>query len=317
MAFQAYAFIGCKARAGMISCDRKTKRKERQRFKRETGCGKQSMNYQLLCVDLDGTLLDEKKQLPPENRAAVRQAWESGMEICIASGRGAESAGEYLEEMDIEGNVIALNGGQVVCHGKEIFRTEMTWEIIEPVLQIVEKMNLLAYFNDGEKTLAVNEAPEALQKRLAGNPRLLNSYQVETPESLGKKIVSGKQKIAKISIREDNLDRLEEVRRMIAGRVSAEAAKSDINYLDVFPSGQSKWTGIEKLLAHLHIPAENCVCFGDNENDREMLEKAGLGIAMGNSGLDLKARADFVSLGNDACGVAYGIRTWVLGKKES
>lgn len=271
------------------------------------------MNYQLLCVDLDGTLLDENKQLPPKNRAAVRQAWESGMEICIASGRGAESAGEYLEEMDIAGNVIALNGGQVLCHGKEIFRTEMTWEIIEPVLRIVEEMKLMAYFNDGEKTLALNESFSSIQRRLAGNSRLLKSYRVETPESLERKIVSGEQKIVKISIREDNLERLEEVRKRITSRVSAQAAKSDVNYLDVFPSGQSKWTGIEKLLAHLHIPAENCVCFGDNENDREMLEKAGLGIAMGNSGLDLKARADFVSLGNGDCGVAYGIHIWVLG----
>lgn len=271
------------------------------------------MNYQLLCVDLDGTLLDDKKQLPMENSVAIRQAWEQGMEICIASGRGAESAGEYLEKMGITGSVTALNGGQVVCHGKEIYRTEMTWEVIEPVLCLAKEMNLLCYFNDGKKTLVINEDEASVRSRLRGNPRLLKTYQTETAESLGEKIRSGRQLISKISIREDDLKRLEEVRRKIIGRVKAEAAKSDINYLDIFPLGQSKWTGIEKLLEYLNISAESCVCFGDNENDREMLERAGLGIAMGNAGLDLKTRADFVTRGNEEQGVAYGIHTWVLG----
>lgn len=271
-----------------------------------------SKDYRVLCVDLDGTLLDEKKQLPPENSRAIRQAWERGIEICIASGRGAESAGRYLEEMEVTGSVIALNGGQVVCHGQEIYRTEMAIEVIGPVLQVIEEMGLRGYFNDGKKTLAVNEDEASVRTRLQGAPELLRTYQTETTDSLRRMVESGRQKIAKISIREDDLARLEVVREKIGAKVDAEAAKSDINYLDIFPSGQSKWTGIEKLLRHLDIPPEACVCFGDNENDREMLERAGLGIAMGNADADLKARADVVTLDHRDCGVAYGIFKWVL-----
>ena len=273
-----------------------------------------SMDYRVLCLDLDGTLLDEKKQLPPENSRAVRQAWEKGIEICIASGRGAESAGHYLEEMEVTGSVVALNGGQVVCHGKEIYRARMAIEVIRPVLQVIEEMGLLGYFNDGRKTLAVNEDEASVRARLQNAPELLRAYQIETTDSLRQKIESGQQEIAKISIREDDLMRLEEVRERIATKVDAEAAKSDINYLDIFPSGQSKWTGIEKLLCHLDIPPKACVSFGDNENDREMIQEAGLGIAMGNAGPELKARADFVTRGAKDCGVAYGIHTWVLGE---
>lgn len=301
MAFQSFFGSCCPVKKDVINCGCKTKGKEK------------SMNYQLVCVDLDGTLLDENKQLPSENCLALRRVWEEGIEVCIASGRGAESAGEYLEEMGITGSVIALNGGQVVCHGKEIYRAEMRQDVIEPVIQIVEEMNLIAYFNDGKGTIAVNEGEDDLKKRLENNPRLLETYQLETPESLRKKVRSGTCPVVKISIREDDSDRLEEVRKRILERVNAQAAKSDVNYLDIFPFGQSKWTGIEKLLSWLDISAESCVCFGDNENDQEMLEQAGLGIAMGNASLDLKARADFVSLKNQECGVAYGIRTWVLG----
>ncbi len=274
------------------------------------------MNYQLLCVDLDGTLLDEKKQLPPQNCAAVRQAWEQGIEICIASGRGAQSAGEYLERMGITGSVAALNGGQVVCHGKEIYRARMAWEVMEPLLRIAEELELVCYLNDGKGTLAVNEDEASVRNRLKENPRLLQTYQVVTVEDVRERIRSGQLSVSKVSIREDDLARLEEIRRRIVAEVRAEVAKSDVNYLDIFPSGQSKWTGIEKLLEALHFPAAHCVCFGDNENDREMLERAGLGIAMGNASLDLKIRADFVTRGNQECGVAYGIHTWVLGSRE-
>lgn len=275
------------------------------------------MNYQLLCVDLDGTLLDERKQLPEENCASIHQAWKAGIEICIASGRGSVSGRTYLEKMGVTGSVVALNGGHVVCHGREIYRAEMTWRVIEPILKLAEEMKLLCYFNTGEKTLTVNEEETSIQKRLKEDFKLSKGYQAETIESLRQKVRSRQESIVKISIREDEPARLEEIREKVTNRVDAKVAKSDVNYLDIFPTGQSKWTGIEKLLDCLKIPAKNCVCFGDNENDREMLEQAGLGIAMGNAEQDLKTKADFVTRNNQECGVAYGIHTWVLGNMRS
>lgn len=268
------------------------------------------MEYRLLCVDLDGTLLDDQKELPAENAAALFQAWRAGMEICIASGRGAKSAEEYLDRMKITGSVAALNGGMVVCHGKEIYRARMHPEVVEQVLEIVEEMKVIGYFNDGEGTLAVNE-DAAVGRYFKGKPAAPNDHQQETPESLREKLRKG-HSIVKISIREDEPDRLEKIRERILATVNAQVAKSDVNYLDIFSPGQSKWTGIEKLLRHLGISAESCVCFGDNENDREMIEMAGLGIAMANAEADIKARADFVTTSNREKGVAYGINTWLL-----
>lgn len=269
------------------------------------------MEYRLLCVDLDGTILDDRKQLSEENAAAVRQAWEAGMEICIASGRGAESAQEYLDKMGITGSVVALNGGMVVCHKKEIYRARMDPEVVEQVLMIADEMRLRGYFNDGDRTLAVNEDEAEARRRLKDNPAMLKAYEALTAEGLLKKVRNGCPMV-KISIREDEPDRLERIRERITASVKAQLAKSDVNYLDVFSPGQSKWTGIERLLKHLKIPAKSCVCFGDNENDQEMIEMAGLGIVMGNAQEDLKARADAVTRSNEENGVAYGIHTWIL-----
>lgn len=274
------------------------------------------MQYRLLCVDLDGTLLDDHKQLLQENAEAVCKAWQMGMEICIASGRGAGSAAGYLRQMKVDGNVVALNGGQVLCHGQEIYRAVMDQTAAVPVLEMAEEMNVRCYFNDGEKTIAINETEEEIWQRLAGDKQLLASYEAETAEGLKKRLESGQVQVVKISLREDDPKRLEEIREKMMGRVYAQVAKSDENYLDVYPSGQSKWTGIEKLLAHLRFPAESCVCFGDNENDREMLKQAGLGIAMGNAAKELRDEARYVTRGNNDCGVAYGLYHWVIQEKS-
>lgn len=273
------------------------------------------MERQLLCVDLDGTLLDNRKQLPEENREALCRAWEAGIEICIASGRGGNSAAAYLEQMGIRGSAVALNGGQVICHGREISRGRLEPETVEAVIDLAESEQVRTYFHDGFRTAAMNETMEEIRSRIKDTPWMLPFYEAVSGQELRRRLKQGEITVVKISIREDDGNRLERLRQMVHEKTAAEAAKSDVNYLDIFPAGQSKWSGIRKLLEHLDISPEHCICFGDNENDREMLEQAGTGIAMENATPELKALADHVTLSNEARGVAYGVYTWVLKEK--
>lgn len=275
-----------------------------------------TLRYQMVCVDLDGTLLDDQKCLPEKNQEALRNLWQDGVEICIASGRSPISAESYLTQMGITGSVVALNGGLVRAHGKEIAQSLMERASVEAVIGIAETYGVYTYLNDGEQTFVINEPEAEFRKRLAGNPKLSESFQPVSADEMRNLLASGQARCMKISMREDDLTALERLRETIltALLTGIQTAKSDINYLDVFPKGRSKWSGIEQLLSHFGIAKECCVCFGDNENDREMLAEAGLGIAMGNAQPDLKMKADFVTLTNQECGVAYGIHTWVEEK---
>lgn len=262
------------------------------------------MQYQLLCVDLDGTLLNEEKKLPYENREAIRSAWKQGMEICIASGRSALSALEYLEKLGVDGSVVALNGGLIISRGKELARFALKDEEVLGVLDIAEQTGVRVYLNSGEKSFVLIESPDLGIE--------MKKSQMEGFNKMRAKIRSGEEKILKISLQDEVPLRLENVRTLISRRVAVSLAKSDVDYVDVFPKDQSKWSGISILLKYLNIGQKTCVCFGDNENDFEMVKCAGLGIAMGNADLKLKKEADFVTLKNDEVGVAYGIRTWIL-----
>lgn len=271
------------------------------------------MKYRLLCADLDGTLLDGQKKLTQGNRQAVREAYRQGMEICIASGRPACSAADILDELGVEGSVVALGGSMVVSHGKEIRRDVLGRKAVLGVLDIARRTGVHTIFNDETASVVVNGYTELQKRGLASGVMTAKNCRLETCESMARIVDSGAIEVLKISIQESCQEKLEEVRRLIQREVDVSVAKSDVDYLDVFPKGQSKWTGIQSLLDFLGIPAKECAAFGDNENDLEMITNAGLGIAMENGEAGVKAAADHITRGHDEDGVAYGIRTWVLG----
>lgn len=272
------------------------------------------MKYRLLCVDLDGTLLDGQKKLPLENRCAIREAYRQGMEICIASGRTVCSASDILRELGVEGSVVALNGSMVISHGKEIGRIPLGRKPVLEVLDIAKRTGVHAIFNDGAVSIVVNGYTDLQRKGLESGVMKAKAYRLETCESMAALVETGAVAVLKISIQESSQEKLEAVRRLIQKEVRASVAKSDVDYLDVFRKGQSKWTGIRTLLDYLGISDRQCVAFGDNENDLEMIANAGLGIAMENGAGVVKAAASHITLSHEEAGVAYGIRTWVLNQ---
>jgi Cof subfamily protein (haloacid dehalogenase superfamily) len=87
----------------------------------------------------------------------------------------------------------------------------------------------------------------------------------------------------------------------------------DVNGVDIIPKVGSKAQGVAKLAASLKVAPENVVAFGDNQNDREMLQSAGIGIAMGNAAPEIKAQADMTTTDCDHDGIENGLKSigWI------
>ena len=88
-------------------------------------------------------------------------------------------------------------------------------------------------------------------------------------------------------------------------------AKSDDFFVDVNPREVNKGKGVAILARHLSVPMEQVMCIGDNENDLEMVEMAGIGVAMGNAVETVKCAADYVACDNDHAGVAEAIHRFI------
>ncbi|PNH03878.1 hypothetical protein TSOC_010023, partial [Tetrabaena socialis] len=143
----------------------------------------------------------------------------------------------------------------------------------------------------------------------------LNFYKEPPPEAVGDlAAVVGTVEIHKMIFmaEQHEIDAMRPaVERLLGGRASLTTALSGM--LEVLPLGASKGSGLSWLLAHLGVKPENVMALGDGENDVEMLQLAGLGIAMGNAGAKAKAAADVVlDETNDEDGVARAIMQYVV-----
>jgi Cof subfamily protein (haloacid dehalogenase superfamily) len=269
------------------------------------------LHYQMICIDLDGTLLNGEKQLSKKNADALKKASDAGIELCIATGRDYQGA-SFLRELHIPENLSCLNGGRVFSHGIELVSAVMDKKVVLNTIEIIQRFQTHGIINCKETILFINGVPNGFKKMLESTNNSLVKYKEITYEEIKREIERDTFEIQKICVQESYLKRLEEIRAVLLQEVEAQVAKSDVDYLDIYTKGQSKWSGIEKLLCHLQIPIEKCVCIGDNENDVEMVQNAGFGIAMGNANETVKRIAKKITSTNELDGVAYAIENWIL-----
>jgi hypothetical protein len=92
---------------------------------------------------------------------------------------------------------------------------------------------------------------------------------------------------------------------------------SEETYMEIIPSGSSKGVALQFVAQHLGIPLGAVIAVGDNLNDLEMIQVAGLGVAMGNAPDELKAHADFVTATNDQEGLRHVIERFILAGEST
>ena len=96
--------------------------------------------------------------------------------------------------------------------------------------------------------------------------------------------------------------------------INVEVTNSLGNNLEIGKKGCSKGTALEKLTALLNMDMENTMCFGDNENDRDMIIKAGIGVAMANGEEGVKSAADYITKSNNEDGFAEAVYKFAINK---
>lgn len=271
------------------------------------------MKYKLMCIDVDGTLVNSNKDLPRENINAIKEAWKSGLKIAIASGRAPASVQEILSDLEIEGYGICLNGSYVT-HGKDEVSKYAFKDIhIEVIRKIVEKYDVRAFFATSELNVT-NKEPDGcgwlkdIEKSVVKQKKLV----VCNNEELEKELKKHSGTLLKVSIREEDDDLYQKVRKELEDIELFDVAKSDTHYIDVNIKGINKAKGVKDLAQYLNINLSEVICIGDNENDIAMIKTAGLGIAMANSCEELLKVCNAVTLSNDECGVAKVIYDYVL-----
>lgn len=253
------------------------------------------MKKRLLVADMDHTLLDEKSRLSQENLEAIRRYVEHGGRFTVATGR-APAAIEIFSELLPLINLPAItgNGGQVVDLGRGN-QVLWSWTLPEEVYPIMEEtmehfpeMGAVGYYGlDGFCSFRVNPYVEDLiwRERRPAVPTTVAA----SPKPWNKTLMTQAH------------DYMEQVQAWLTPRLQGvgRTVFSEETYLEILPLGVSKGAALSRLLEREGIAPGEVVAVGDALNDKEMLELAGLGLAVENAAPELKRVADRVICSNE------------------
>ena len=232
--------------------------------------------YKLAVFDIDGTLAVEGNLVPETALAALEKLKGNGVECLIATGRERENLHIILEITGIE-NYVACNGHYVKFQEETLYRYTYPEDVIEEIRKTCEKDGNYYGFSNG-KGIFISKF-EKLREEFS-HPMLEKVKLLEKVEGEVENIILFSQ------------DKGEDF-KFLEGEYNL-IPWGDGMY-DVLKRDRSKAVGIEEIRRELGVRQEEIICFGDGFNDMEMIEYAGLGIAMGNAKEELKEIADHIT----------------------
>lgn len=284
--------------------------------------------YKLIAIDLDGTLLNSKGLISEENKIAIKKAQEQGVEVILASGRSKDSIKNFATEINSNKYLIAGNGALAydIQKNKDIYDKSIKKKDVLKILEICEE-NSIFY--------SLHTKSSILTKSLNYSPLVYHSENLTKPEDKKTSITvipnlyeyvkeNNREKYLKISIQDadksifnniirklkhiKNVDVIEvehSTKKML--KINDEEITMQYYYTEITRKNINKWSAIKCVSKKLGINKKYIMAIGDNINDKEMIEHAGIGAVMGNSALAAKHIGDMVVADHNSNGVAEAI----------
>lgn len=238
----------------------------------------------IVSFDMDMTLLDHADYKIPKSAMHALELLRKHYYIVIATGRDLDSAfSAGLKEMVKPDAVIHLNGTKITVGDTQIYEHLMDHSLVERMLHFAEGKEFAIGMSSGTEDYYVNPAfverhdirRWGVTERNFQDPWKLLELPVRTLTYIGAE--PGCHEVEK-AFPEVKLP-------MFSSREGA----------DIVEKQSSKAEGLKRLCAYYDIPIENTVAFGDSMNDYEIIQTAGIGVAMGNGIEILKKAADYVT----------------------
>jgi hypothetical protein len=265
--------------------------------------------FDLVVVDLDKTLLNSKHELSERNEKALKAAMEQGVKVVLATGKTRTSAQTVIDRLDLTTPGIYLQGLTIHNHDGTIsYQKTLDPTLARRIITFAEDRGFTVIAYSGEKLLS----------RAVDEPsfKFLTDHHEPRPEAIGPlQNILDEMTINKLFIiKTGDGRRIRGLRWQLEMQIDGKAKLMQAidDTVEVLPPNTSKGVALKTLTKELNIPTERVLAIGDGENDLEMLQYAGMGVAIGNAIELLKDTADEVVGTNDEDGVAEAIERFVL-----
>lgn len=261
--------------------------------------------YRLLCLDIDGTLLNSQHKITKQVKTTIQKAAANGCLVVLVSARMPKGIQFLQDELEIKAPIICYSGALIVDEASAYtYQKTIPIENVTAVWQAAKKqhMHLSLYKDDiwyveSLDAWALQEsAITHIEPQVVDYKALLSTWENETTGPNKLLCMADTEQINQIIpvIQTDDLT----------------IYRSKPTYLEIGSPQASKTAAIKHIAQKLDIPTREIICIGDNYNDIDMLKFAGLGIAMGNAPDEVKKQAKKITTTNDEDGVAVAIQKY-------
>lgn len=288
-----------------------------------------SLRYDLLAIDLDGTLLDSRRRVSAANVAAIRAAREAGIQVVVCTGRGLIESMEAIKAIEQTGPVVVAGGSIISCPvtTQTLHRFSLSPSLVERAVKrllvhrhavMILKDPVAAGFDylivQGPERHALDPVTLWWFERMGVKVRYADHlHEDEHPEHSVRLGVCGLSGVMG-PIHDDIHEAFGEHANMHHFPAVLEPEHEatlppgqKLHILEIFDRAANKWSAIRWLADQTATPAARICAIGDEINDLSMIRGAGLGIAMGNAIPAVRDAAKKHTGSNDEDGVAHAI----------
>lgn len=266
--------------------------------------------FKIIALDIDGTLNNDEKVISPKTREALIKAQKNGAIVVLATGRPAPGLAREAAALDLDkyhGLLLSYNGGKVIdaTTNEVLLEQAMELETAKQLLTHLEDFDVTPIVDDGVH-IYTND-PTGFQMQYESTN---NNLKIAEVENIAEAITFNPVKILIATPNEKLLPIIEHISAPFEEELSF--IQSAPFYLEATVKGIDKAASLHTICQKLGIEPHEVIAFGDGQNDRSMLEYAGLGVAMENACAELLEMADEITLSNNHDGIAHTLEKYFI-----
>ena len=265
--------------------------------------------YKIIALDMDGTLLNDDKIITVETKKSLMRAREKGIKVVLSSGRPKDGLIKYLNELELmqdDEYVLSYNGClvQEAKSGKIIYEVGLKGTDLHYMYTLSREFNVNIHAFSEKHGLITPKMSKYTEVEASLNgieATIIDFFDIPEDENIIKIMLVDEEEILDAAIT----------------RLPREAydkyniVKSAPYFLEIINKNGNKGEGLKALADYLGVKREEVMAFGDAGNDKEMIEYAGLGVAMENAMEEVKKVADYITCNNNEDGVAKVINRFI------
>lgn len=255
--------------------------------------------YQIVALDVDGTLLHDDHHLSDRTKRTVQLVHEAGAKVVLCTGRSLPNSLAILQNLELSGTIITNNGAVTIDsstrHVDQIY--DYSLEAIMPYLSYCRCRN--------ELNIDLSTPTQLFVERMSPIAAQMYELYSLTPDWIDD--FSQLSPLVKMSIYGEKaaIDDLQHMWSPNPGSLSL--IRSGDHFIDVMHPEATKGNALQHFATRMGVPRERILAIGNYYNDQAMIEFAGMGIAVANAPDDLKQIADCVTLSNNEDGVHFAL----------